>query len=381
MQFSLVGSLFVYLIVFAIATLFIYLSEISEKRITRFSCALLGILVLSFFAASRSDTIGKDIQGYVTPIFQIAKSSVSFSNFLNLGQSYSSSTSSNSKEFLYLLITYFSSKVASTDWLLLFILQFLTVTPVYIAAMNFSKKYNISITFFMLMYMFLFYLNSFNVMRQSIACAFLLLGYSYQGTNNKKMLISYILAMLFHRMAVIGIVFILIGKWIARQKGFKKIYIIIALVIVAVGLKPSITFLMQKNLLTAAQSYYANVFVFGTIDTAWTNASIILMLTDSLRYTFLMLPFFYIKRDEPKMYELKNIILVGYVIYMVVLISMRSIYGSRLSLYVNFLYLPMWAYFCKKKSSYWYFIAFVVLIVFWIAIDLVVNRYGNFMFR
>lgn len=378
------GSAVLYICIFSVATVFFYFSSISKNKYNKYLLALVGILVLSFFAASRSDEIGKDIQGYVLPAFEIAKSSTSFNNFLDLGRLFSDTTTANSKELSYLALVYFSSRFANNDWLLLFLLQFLTVMPVYLAAEQFSKKFKISVPFFMLLYMFLFYLNSFNVMRQSMACAFFLLGYSYQGTSRVKMFLSYLIAILFHRMAFLAIALLLVGKLFARLRGYKKVLGLFIIALLFLNLKTIITFLSNKGFLTPAQVYYADVFIFNSVATTWTNVATILLIADGVRRTIMTLPYFSIGSTETYMFELKNIVLVGYMFYMVFMIMTRSVYGGRVSLYTDFFWLPLWAYFCKKKflpSWIGYCISLAIIIVFWLFWDLNVNGYGAFAFR
>lgn len=374
----------IYLLVFSVATIFFYLSDSTSKKYTKFIFALIGILVLSIFAASRSDEIGKDIQGYVLPIFNIAKSSNSFNDFINMGQNFTDANSSSSKEWTYLLLTYLCSRVSSTDVSLLFILQFLTVTPVYLSAVQFSKRYKISVPFYMLTYMFVFYLNSFNIMRQSIACAFFLLGFSYEKTNKWKMLICYIISVLFHRMAFIAIILLMIGKYLSKLRRYKKAIFLFIIMAIPIIIRPLLSFLMDMNLLTAAQNYYANVFIFGTIATNWTNVSTLLLVIDGIRRTSMLVPYFSIKPTEHYMYELKNIVLVGYILYMEFMLITHSVYGGRISLFTDFLVIPLWAYFIKKKikpAIYGYIIVIIVMIILWLIWDLNVNNYGNFKFR
>lgn len=383
-EFSFLGSLVLYLIVFLTATVCFFFSEQKKDSKLKYIFAFLGILILSLFAASRSDEIGKDIQGYIKPVFDIAKNSTSFNNFLNLSSLFSDRNTANSKEMSFLILAYISSRISSTDFVLLFLLQLLTVTPVYLAGLQYAKRYNISISFFMLMYMFLFYLNSFNVMRQSISCAFFLLGYSYENSDKKKMIIYYILAILFHRMAFIGILFIVLGKILSRLQKYKRVLFMIFLLGLIIGIRPILNFLIQRNILSPAQTFYVNVFVFGTIATTWLNISPFLLFIDGLKRTLLISPYISIGKDEAEMYELKNIVLIGYLVYMVFMIVTKSVYGSRLSMFTDFLFLPLWAYFCKKKvapSRNAYVLVIFVLFLFWIFWELRVNSYGNFQFR
>ena len=381
---DLIQSIIIYSLVFIVATCFFYFSTISNKKSIGIVFAVLGILVLSIFAASRSDNIGKDVKGYVVPLFDIAKSSTSFNDFLNLGHLYSSADSTGKKEMSYLILTFLSSRISNNDSTLLFIIQFLTVTPVYLSAVNFSKKYKLSIPFYMLCYMLLFYLNSFNVMRQSMSCAFFLLGFSYGKNNKWKMISSYVIAVLLHRMAFLGIIFLCLGMLLSKLRGYKKIILLISVGVMLVFLKPIITILMEYNLLTPAQSYYVDVFVFGTIATTWTNIAGGLLILDGVRRTLLLLPYFSIKRSEGYMYELKNAVLVGYIAYMVLLVTTQSVYGSRISMFTDFLYIPLLSYFEKKKlnnSVSGYLIITLILIVFCIIWDLIVNGYRVFEFR
>ena len=126
------------------------------------------------------------------------------------------------------------------------------------------------------------------------------------------------------------------------------------------------------------------VFIFGTIATEWTNVSVLLLLIDVTRRTLMIIPYFSIKSTEAYMYELKNVVLVGYILYMEFLLMTHSVYGGRISLFTDFLIMPLWAYFVKKKfkpAIYGYAIIVLIMLILWLIWDLKINNYGIFRFR
>ena len=73
----------IYIIIFAVSSLFLWLSEKSKSRYTRKIFAFIAILLPCILAGMRADTIGTDVKVYVEPIYDAAKQSKNFSSYLN----------------------------------------------------------------------------------------------------------------------------------------------------------------------------------------------------------------------------------------------------------------------------------------------------------
>ena len=164
-------SVVLYITTFGIATTLFYLSE-SKNHWKCIIFSGMAIFLLCFIAGFRDDNIGRDIQSYVKNYFEAFHNTHSYSQALTLVQY-------TQLEPLYVLLLFITSRFTGDLWLILFSLQLLTICPVYLAVLKWNKELHISIGFAMAIYILVFYNNSFNIMRQSVAAALIFLGTTY----------------------------------------------------------------------------------------------------------------------------------------------------------------------------------------------------------
>lgn len=165
-----------------IITLFflIILSFSKNKKFLFFSFPILFIL-----AGLRSVDVGTDTYNY-------------FTYFNLLGGEDLLRT-----EFLWISLNQFVSYIGGTFQLLVMCASFLSLFPVFYVIYKSSENPNFSVLVF---YMLWYYFYSYNIMRQAIACAFILLAaYFLFKHSYYKTAISLGIAFLFHTVSIIAI--------------------------------------------------------------------------------------------------------------------------------------------------------------------------------
>ena len=166
--------------------------------------ALLIITVPAILAGLRDYSVGTDINVYAVPVFKYAISANSISTLMQMCKS----SYLGSIEYGFLTLAYCVSRFTiNAGWFLFFISLFIQ-TLVYLAL---YRTRNISsITLGEIVFLFLFYNESLNLMRQYMAMSVLLYALTFIliDKNYFKYIIGLIVAYLFHRSSIIGVIFI-----------------------------------------------------------------------------------------------------------------------------------------------------------------------------
>ncbi len=181
-------------------------------------------VILCFLAGIRGNTVGTDIKQYAESCFNRAHG---FSSFFKFAKN-------TSVEAGYAFIAYFLSKITTELGWMLFFSQLLVIGPIYISTYLMRNKSSFSMV--CIIYCLWFYCFSLNIMRQSIACAFLILGAVLLKQNKKiKAIVVAFIAFLFHSSAIFGILIYLICLYACYGKQinsiFKKMIITIGIIV------------------------------------------------------------------------------------------------------------------------------------------------------
>ena len=352
-----------YLFVFALTLFFFKLSEqefrfcsvgngqrrskLSKRKINGILFATIAILIICIFAAIRADDVGVDTNGYPVSFMASAKSAGSLKSLFAKNAELSS-------EPLGALLVCFCSLFTSKTWLLLFFYQFLTIIPVYLAALQF--KNSLSITNSMAVYLFVFFNNSLNMMRQSVGCALILLGVTLiiKKRSYVKVALTFIAAILFHRSALYGVLMILAVYFSFNiSKKILKYLMYIAVCVVPLFMT-SIGNILSTLTDDAHMLYYLDVFIYGKVKKDWfidpfsvysityILVSICLLLMPIMFYTnYFKHKLAFALSDELELVRYKFITFntIGFLLYSVILFSMNTMYGMRFSLYFDYIYL------------------------------------------
>lgn len=216
----------IYVFVF-IVSLFFFKIALKFKNKQKYLFILfsgLGLFVPSFLAGIRDISMGTDVKVYILPLFIGAGNYSSFSQFVLYKQS-------SISDILYLLLTYVCRLISNDYFLLFFMITFISMIIIYIALLidnnnkeQTNQKSNSNIMLGLIIYFLFMYNSTFNMARQSIAIAFVILAFAL--LRKRKKILCYILIIissLFHNTSLAIIPFILLYNYI-RDKGelYKK---------------------------------------------------------------------------------------------------------------------------------------------------------------
>lgn len=209
--------MWIYLMTFLTTLVFSYQNEVNLKKrrpnkLTHYISAGMIILIPAGIAALRADSVGVDTLVYAKPIFTYSIYCSSYSEILSRFLDI---------EPLFLFLSFAISRISKSFQLFLFLISFIIQLVTYLAL--YRRRDQCSIFVGEALYLFYMYNQSFNMMRQSIAMAIMLLGMTYLF---ERRYIAYTLwlalGFFFHKSIIIGLVFIPLIVFIDEHNGVEK---------------------------------------------------------------------------------------------------------------------------------------------------------------
>lgn len=209
----------------------------------------LSIAILTLLAAFRDQTIGVDVRGYALYSFREAESVTDWNGFI----SYHINTV---LEIGYRYLVFICAKLFHSLNGVLFGTALLVNGGVIIGLYRVRK--HIPISFAVLAYCFLFYQETYNVMRQWIAMAIIIFGLVY---IYERKLIRYIIivavAFLFHKTAIMGLALYAIAELIRKKHSAKRqILIVMAVLLCVTNFSVIVNLLIKNGLIDNRYVYY-----------------------------------------------------------------------------------------------------------------------------
>ena len=193
-----------YVICWVLSCSFAYLASKSKSNIMKFIFSVLSILVPSILAGIRTETVGVDVRAYAVPHYNTAVRSFSFYEYASAERGYSLIGT----EIGWYALTYIVAKAFENFNWNLFFYEFVTCTCMYIGAWKHRKFIPLPLTLFV--FGIMQFNNTFNVMRQAIACSIIFMGFdSLETKHYLKFSIYIFVASLFHTSAYFAFVYLL----------------------------------------------------------------------------------------------------------------------------------------------------------------------------
>lgn len=387
---EIIGSAFIYLCAFSCSIGLAWIGQrmyAYGKRWAIFRKAVIfsAVLVPSLLAGFRANSVGYDVSGYIIHNMRTAATS-SIHSFADCCKALDMAP-----EYLYMFLVYICSRFTSDEGLLLFFIQLFTIGPTALAAIQLRKE--ISIPLAMATYLFCFYNNTLNMMRQSVACAFILLGISYMFNNNMKFnakaVVSFVVACLFHKSAIWGLLCILVLCKVSTMKLKRRAYFAIYALIILVPIlaTPAFELLNSMGLMSERFISYADIFLYKTGRQDWFIES-----SFSIGYIAMQLcwigkiavPCYYLRHykyfDDPKITSIRSAAICGTLIYLIILNTMNTIYGNRLSAFFDFFLVLLIPYAVQgkgKNKKIKTVMLYLTVIVFWILCTMMLEWSGG----
>ena len=202
----------VYLLIFLIsgslAALGGHFWRSGREKFLGFVFLALAVLLPSIVAGCRDFTIGTDTNYYVRRLFVTALSTQ------DVGQFFSGQI--DQYEPGYLLLTFASARVSDDMHLLLFAVETIMLSTMMVAIVKASNGNGLGAAFGA--YLILHYNESFNLVRQSLAVAFVMLAVAYLLRKQYvRYALSIFVAISFHSSGIIGLVFLIIQLFVGRS--------------------------------------------------------------------------------------------------------------------------------------------------------------------
>lgn len=223
--------MWIYLSLFAFELILLSWNTVVRRRSPQFLInSILIVLLPCVVAAFRGLEVGTDIMNYAKPLFDLASESSTFSEFYKKKWMRVYWISSPSEfEIGYLALVWISAKLIKAFPFQLFATELLIVLPIYLTAL--LRGENRSTCKTMMLFYILYYNMGLNMMRQWIAMSFVILAVmgvcQREGKGRLgKALLLIMGGCLFHKTAVLGLVWLIIAEIIKRQKTKSVIFVL-----------------------------------------------------------------------------------------------------------------------------------------------------------
>lgn len=365
----------IYLSVFLSSIFFLYvLSKINYSKNKLLFSVLLGIAAIlpAILSGVRDLSVGTDVQFYIVPNFELAISSESLLSYLQ---------TIYAKEPLYCIIVYLIAKLTHNIHLLLFVFSFVTVSCVYIGAIRIGKKYNVSYLMICVVYLLMFYNETYNMIRQHVAMAILFAGLIHVIEKDyKKYLLYVFFAVLVHATSVIGICLPLIhwfisSKYPTKSTMFKEVLILLGMFVVCVFPQQVFSVLVAIGLLSDRLLYY---FQQNSVSNNNLLNIVLLMLLATLFLFRLSL--------SKKIYGYDFWLMNAVVSLMLLQLSRVMYYGNRISEYfclANIVAVAQLDKMTTKKHEKIVicFLTIIVALIYWYYIYVIGNNGETFPYK
>ena len=336
---------------------------------------IIGILIPCIFAGIRDIDVGRDTHNY----YYLYEMTVPVANFEDV----LSGIKSADNELGFKVILYVLTRFSNNPFWLLFLYQLLTVVPLVVSVHHLNGA--VSLPFAMATYLFCFFNNSLNIVRQSAAASFLICGTVILFINPQtdklktrfdfKGIICLIISLILHKFSFICCAIIIVIYFVSKSnyKNFTKVFLLTAIIAIMVSLPNLLTALNNYGLLSHSMQKFADVFVYKTNNSYdyFINPFSQYSLTDIFCRLLLIVPaFVHIKQDKNTSFNLiRNIVLYGFIIYIVILFMFKSNYGQRIAMDLDMcviIYIPYAAAYCDNIKSDIKIVEKSAIILYWV---------------
>ncbi len=358
----------IYLIIFFLSFLLLYVSEYIKNKYIKKMFIIISILIPCIIAGLRFETIGTDVTIYLKKMFLNANVSNNLSSFLNMKIRYDIVSS---YEFGFTFLVYILTHIFHNFQIVLFFIEVLILFPIYKGLkILFQDTRKISVC--MLVYYFLFYNTSFNLMRQCIAISFVFLGTCYliKNKNILKFFLLTFLAYFFHKSSLLSI-FIFLIYYISSydfKRHFKsKRHVIKFNEILLFILSVFCFFLVVYN------NFFSQLLSNFNLEyyTRYVNGKVTFTLQCIVRFIPFIIFIFFFGRDFKKLDDNSNFyITTAFFEFIFNLFSSFNVFSSRIALYFSIFYIvsfPKIAFYNRNKllSNIVKFLLLAYLIIYW----------------
>ena len=248
----------IYVAMFALSSIFLYLSRRVKGKKFRKLCVIIALLLPSLLAAFRATSIGTDYGVYGTTFFNFAKNSSGLLDY------FATMSSMGYTDYGCCTLIYLSSLVSDEYILEMFLFQIITVVFIYLGLCKCEERYGTPVWLAMLLYYFAQYNSSLNVMRQSIAVA--LAFYAFTCIWEKKYVkyvIFMLLAFTMHSSTLLAVALLILYKFLQgasarteKKQIIRGMVIVVLIAGVSMGLSNIVDLLVNIGVISGNFASY-----------------------------------------------------------------------------------------------------------------------------
>ena len=251
----------IYIILFIISLSFIFTGSKIKNKVFSFVFIFTGLMIPCLIAGLRSINVGTDQKIYIKSMYDLAEGQDSFNNYLKIIYLWH-----HNKDYLYLFLTFLCSKFNNGYQLLLFLIEFLIIIPIYLASYKYFGSKKIA-TISIAIYYLTFFNLSLNVAIQSIAIAFFILSFVLFIKKKRRRdlifsIVLFIFSIGFHSTALITIfiyiIYMILNSKIANLKKIRADFIFfinILLITILLFCKPVLLYIGNAGIFPHALNY------------------------------------------------------------------------------------------------------------------------------
>ena len=311
-----------YLVVFLIGVLATMLAQKNlNNKFLFFFYSLVAILLPSVLAGFRDETVGTDVVNYPVACYNIAEHFDSL--FLTLVTSQS--------EPIFTLLVYWGYLKGDLSWSLFFV-QLFTMSFMYIAIYMYHDKLKMWKAY--MIFMFLFYNMSLNLMRQTMALSVCMLSYVLMIKGKSRWcILTLVLALLCHSSSVIFIIPLLLYQYMVVKKKRIPYYFFLVILLAVVLLKPITSFIISIGVLS--QHYLAY------IEDPTSMFSLTNVMSQFLLFLFMKL---LSNQIENKGRYMAYVLTIAFMSLIFIGVSMVSMWSCRIAFFFEILYVINFPY-------------------------------------
>lgn len=318
-----------YLTCFTITGFFAWINDYSlrkNRKILILITAIFLILIPAVLAGVRSYTVGTDVNFYVRPSFELARSFNSMQEWFSIYKNPGYITYNFERGFF--LLVYLTSRLSSDTHILLFSIALIEGIFVYLSLYKLHRQCNIfigEIVFLLTQY------NAFyNMVRQGLAMSICLFAVSIllSGDHNKylKFFLWVFVAIQFHSTAAIAILFFIV--YISLNDPYKitfikKISLMVLLAIIIILFIPILQYIAKIGILPVRFLDYLN----GGSEYSTAKISVIGLLVYYSSYIVLLFGSKYLKKEK------YFFVFVAFMDMILILLANISFYLYRMAMY------------------------------------------------
>lgn len=333
----------------------LYLTKMATHKLQRghkytsIALSLFAVLIPSLMAGLRGEHVGVDVLVYARPLYDISSRATSLFNFLSVNSRF---------EIGYRTIGYLASHVFHSFNVHLFLTHLLIVGPIYYGAMLLRDKFEPWVV--LLSFYCMFYVETFNIMRQGIAVAFAFLAFAYLLNGNwKKSLIVAVIGYFFHASMVVGYALIVFVYVLHRIKSRTLKVLSLAVITIMVPLLMNywsqiLTFLVLKGIVSARYINYISYLQGG--QAYFTRLTMTNYFELGFRWLGVLIPLLASrksKNSEFRQYDYSILtgVLLGTLLYTSFFVFLHSSYGYRVSFYLEIMFILWFSRLYRRPGS------------------------------